>query len=158
VALVHAAWLLLTVVVTVALVWTRRARDLRAGAWLIRVTLGAAAGLLVFLLPLMVFACSCGAGNNPVRQAAVAAVGAAGAVALIGPRALRVGVAGAMLLSGLALGWHFQHLVLPRGGTPCRFTGDPAFVRNSCSADPARVHVGDTWYTPVTGLHPVSVD
>jgi hypothetical protein len=138
--------------VAFVLVLRGRAHGVPVVGWLGRLVVAALTAVVVFLIPFGAFACTCGPGNNPVRQTIIPAVAAFVVALLVDTTRKRLVAVGVLLVCAFGLAAHFSALVVPRDMTTCRFTGDPAFVRNSCarSASAARV-----WYTPLTGLYPL---
>jgi hypothetical protein len=151
---VHLLLLSLPLFVAGVWLWRGHARQVGVAAWLLRGATGSAVSIAVLLLPFVVFACSCGAGNNPVRQVLVPAFASLLCVSGLDSVKERSLAAVSMLGAGLVLAWHFHRLVLPTDLTACRFTGDPAFVSNSCERE---ADVRSEWYTPLTGLYPLRV-
>lgn len=136
-------------------IWFARRRDQPVAVpsgfhwWLLQGVLGF---LVVLAPPFMAFACTCGTGNNPLRQTLIPALGAFVLGLLAVPLRARLIANGLLLLTAIGLSWHFQALVLPANPSSCRYTGEPAFVTLSCDRP---VTVLNAWHTPVTGLHPL---
>lgn len=139
------------VVVAIALV-ARFGAIPRAGV-LPRLVLAIAASLTVFVVPLFTFGCSCGAGNNPVRQATLAAAATLLCGLFVGPIRARAATFALYFAAAMVAAWHFHAAVLPSDRSLCRYTGDPDFVANSCERP---VHARRVWYSRLTGLHPLS--
>lgn len=108
-------------------------------------------GVLVVLY-LGVPACKCGPGNNPRMQIAVTLLAAAlVAFAVQQPRLRRIYIVLALAV-GTGLSFHFKSLVLSPAA--CQYTGDPAYIENSCR-QPAVAE--KLWHTRLTGIYAVIV-
>jgi len=108
-------------------------------------------GVLVVLY-LVVPACKCGPGNNPRMQIAVTILAAAlVAFAVQQPRLRRIFIVLA-IAAGAGLSFHFKSLVLAPAA--CQYTGDPAYIENSCK-QPAVAE--KLWHTGLTGIYAVVI-
>ena len=109
-------------------------------------TLAVATIVLFILAPY----CKCGPGNNPFAQKWVPLLSALFVSFFVGAAATRRLFVISAVVVAVLLSWHFNTLVLDR--TSCLYTGDPAYIANSCrspaEADPL-------WHTPITGLYAI---
>jgi hypothetical protein len=111
-------------------------------------SIGACAVLLLFV-PF----CRCGAGNNPKAQLWIPAVTAGICAAAIPNRRNSLLVAGALVIAGVTLGYHFHSLVL--NPARCAYTGETgALISNSCNRPARAVGAWHTWVTGIYALRP----